>query len=251
MRKYILNQPIDTENIDEAVRLSKNALTEKKQLKIITLNPEMVINALKNQEFKNALDKSELIVPDGTGIIWALKKIYGSECKNIKRIPGIELAEKILSIADELGKKVSIFGGKLHTLNTALKKLKEKHKNIRFVKSFDGYQSKTMDKKIAEEIADEMPDVVFVALGTPRQEIWINKYSYLFPNSIMIGIGGSLDVWSGEKPRAPKWVRKMHLEWLYRILIAPERIPRVLKSLPRFVWMVTWNVILSRRRRIS
>lgn len=233
MRKRILDQPIDILNIDEASHMVKMALVHPRQCKIITLNPEMVVNASRNFEFQAAINNSHLVIPDGTGIVWALKS-YGF--KNAIRIPGIELAEQILEIANGLSKKVAIFGGKKEVLEKAVNAMTTKYPNINFVKAIDGYQKE--DNEVAHSIASCKPDVVLVALGTPRQEIWIDKYASLFPHSIMIGIGGSLDVWSGKKKRAPEWIRNMYLEWLFRVITDPQRIPRVIRSLPLFIYMV-------------
>ena len=238
MRKRILNQPIDVISKDEAMYRAKMALVHPRQFKIITLNPEMVVNATKNIDFQAAINNAQLIIPDGTGIVWALKLLNPTTVKNLQRIPGIELAEGILVAANELSKKVAIFGGSKEVLEKVVLKLKEKYPNINFIKTIDGFQGKEQDEKIASEIASVKPDIIFVALGTPRQEIWINKYSLLFPQSIMIGIGGSLDIWSGKKQRAPEWIRDIHSEWLYRVINEPQRVPRILMSLPVFVFMV-------------
>lgn len=238
MRKRILDQPIDVISKDEALYRAKMSLVNPRQFKIITLNPEMVVNAAKNIEFQSAINNAHLIVPDGTGIVWALKLLNPASTESLQRIPGIELAENILSAANELSKKVAIFGGSKEVLEKVNLKLKEKYPNINFVKTIDGFQGKEQDKNIADEIALANPDIVFVALGTPRQEIWTNKYSSLFPKSIMIGIGGSLDIWSGQKQRAPQWVRDIHLEWFYRVINEPQRIPRIIMSLPVFIFMV-------------
>jgi N-acetylglucosaminyldiphosphoundecaprenol N-acetyl-beta-D-mannosaminyltransferase len=196
----------------------------------------MVVNAGENFEFQAALNNADMIVPDGMGIVWALKKEKGN--KKVERIPGVELAQKTLEIANELNKKVAIFGASIDVLNKCVEKIKDDYPNIEIVKAVDGFQGFEKDKEIAEEISKEKPNVVLVALGTPRQEVWINRYSKLFLNSIMIGIGGSLDVWSGMKKRAPGWMIDLNLEWLYRISQEPERIPRLLKTHPKFVCMV-------------
>src|SRR3989338_11372541 len=233
MRKRILNQPIDVISKEEALYRIRGALTGQRQFKIVTLNPEMIINAQNNFEFQSAINEANLIVPDGTGIKWPLR-LQGEE--EVRRIPGIELAESMLEIANELSKKVAFFGGKKEVLEKAMDKLKEKYPSVQFVIAKDGYRGE--DKEIANEIKSFSPDIVFVALGSPRQEVWINKYSNLFPKSTMIGIGGSIDIWSGKKKRAPAWMRKNNIEWLYRVITEPGRTIRILKALPVYIWMV-------------
>ena len=238
MRKRILEQPIDVITKSEAVYRVEAALNNSRKLKIVTLNPEMVIEANKNFEFQSAINNANLIVADGTGILWALK-LKG--ISNTERIPGIELAETILELANTKKNKVAVFGSKKETLEKCIQKLVEKFPNINFVKTIDGYMGKENDSNVAEQIANKQPDIVFVALGSPRQEIWINKNEHLFPKSILIGIGGSLDVWSGKKMRAPKWLRERNLEWLFRLLTEPKRTTRILRTLPLFVWMALKN----------
>ena len=238
MRKRILDQPIDLVSIDEAAYRAKMALIHPKQFRIVTLNPEMIIKAERDFEFQAALNNSHLVVPDGTGIVWGLKKLYPGLYEDIKRVPGIDLAENILDAANELNKKVAIFGGTKDVIEKVLVNFSKNYPKTQIVKAIDGYQGEEKDVMIAGEIALSKPDVVLVALGTPRQEVWINKYANLFPRSVMIGIGGSLDIWSGKKNRAPLWMQEKNLEWVYRVINEPERIPRIIISLPQFIWMV-------------
>jgi len=238
MRRQILNQPIDTFTLEQAVQLVSDAFNNPKLLRIVTLNPEMIINGLISPEFQSAINNSELIVPDGTGIIWGLKQLDPEHSKGVKRIPGIELSEYILEIANKLSRRVAIFGGKKEVLEKVVLKFQNKYPNIQFVKAVNGYIDKEKYDEVAKDISSKNPDLILVALGTPKQELWINKYCSLFPTSIMIGIGGSLDVWSGNKMRAPEWIRNAHLEWLFRVITQPKRLSRVMKSLPVFVYMV-------------
>lgn len=238
MRKRILDQPIDILNINQAAYFAKMALLNPKQLKIITLNPEMIVNAQISLDFQSAINNANLIVPDGAGIIWALRFLNPGKYEEFIRVPGIELTEKILSSANELGKKLAIYGSSKSVIEKITLEFNKRYPKIELVKAIDGYEKSKTELEIATELAEENPNLVLVALGTPKQEIWINQYSHLFPKSIMIGIGGSLDVWSEEKDRAPKWIREMNLEWFYRILKEPNRIPRLLSSHPRFIYMV-------------
>ena len=235
MRRSLLKQPIDSYEMQELVYLVRAALINKNQLKIVTLNPEMIAKSTKDFEFQAAVNNAHFVVPDGTGIVWAFKYLNGA---NISRIPGIELSEHMLEIADNLEKKVAIFGSTKQALDKAVLNLKKKYSKLNIVSAIDGYQGIENDEKIAHDTAKHSPDLVLVALGSPRQEVWINKYASLFPESILIGIGGSLDVWSGKIKRAPQWVRDAHLEWLFRACIKPTRATRILNSLPRFMLMV-------------
>ena len=235
MRRRLLSQPIDLYSSEEYQVLIKSAFIKSTQLKIITLNPEMIVNLIDNLEFQSAINNANLIVPDGTGITWAFKILNG---ESADRVPGIELAERILKTADELGKSLVIFGGSIDVLEKTISKFLVAYPQLKPLKAIDGYRGTDNDKEIALELSKFHPDLVLVALGSPRQEIWINKYSQLFPHSILIGVGGSLDVWSGKVKRAPHIMRDNGLEWFYRMVSQPNRTARILKSLPRFVWMV-------------
>lgn len=248
MRERILNQPIDTINIDKAFHLAKMALVNSRQFRITTLNPEMIVNATKNFEFQASINNSHLIVPDGIGIILASKFLDPVKFQNLIRVPGIELAEMILEGANELSKKVAIFGGKKEVLERVVDGFKYKYPNIQLVKAIDGYKSKEELSNVASDIAKSNPDLVLVALGTPKQEIWINNYASLFPRSVMIGIGGSLDVWSGKISRAPHWIRNIYLEWLFRVITDPRRLPRIISTLPIFAWMVLKAKVLPQTK---
>ncbi len=238
MRKRILEQPIDIVSMKEAAYIVKAALYNSRQVKVITLNPEMIVNACQDFEFQSAINNADLIVPDGTGVIWAFKFLNPGILENANRVPGIELCENVLEIANELGKKIAIFGSTQTVLEKLSLSFKEKYPDIHIVKMIDGYREQEEDNNIASEIASENPDFVLVALGSPRQEIWINKYYRLLPHSIMIGVGGSLDIWSGKTRRAPQWMRDIHLEWLFRVITQPQRSTRILKTLPKFIYMV-------------
>ena len=235
MRKRVLEQPIDVISIEEAVYIVKAGLKNQRQLKIVTLNPEMIVKAHNNIEFQAAINSANLIIPDGTGIVWLLK----AKGIQAERIAGIDLAEVLLYFANEEKKSVAIFGSKKNTLEKCINNFTNRFPNINFVKSIDGYRKDY--ENIAKEIAEHSPDIILVGLGAPRQDIWINKYSYLFPKSILIGIGGSIDVWSGRKPRAPMWMRKMNIEWLFRLIIDPKRTIRLLIALPVFLKILYQN----------
>lgn len=245
MRRRILEQPVDILTKEETLYLIKASLINPKQFKIITLNSEMIVNALSDFEFQASINNADLLVPDSIGIVWALKLLNPGQYTGLKRLPGIELAESILQVANELNKTIAIFGGTREILEKATLVFNKKYPDVKIIKTVDGFQDKKNDEKIAEEISLTNPDIIFVALGSPRQDIWINKYANLFPHSLMIGIGGSLEVWSGKKARASEWIRNLHLEWFFRVLTDPKRIPRVLKSLPRFLWMVLKAKLVS------
>ncbi len=215
---------VDSFDFDEAVNY---ACTHSGQ--IVTINPEMISTALKMPDFANVISSANLVVPDGIGVEIGLK-ILGH---NVKRIPGIELGKALIVKFSKDNKKIAMIGAKPEVITLAVSNLKAEIPNINIVYSHDGYFSD--DKEILAEVAAVNPDLVLVALGSPKQEFFINSLKAMIPNATMIGLGGSFDVWAGVVSRAPKIYQKLGLEWLYRLSKEPKRLKRVFPTLPLFV----------------
>ncbi|MBY0403211.1 MAG: WecB/TagA/CpsF family glycosyltransferase [Cyanobacteria bacterium] len=205
-------------------------------LHVITLNPEMIMQAQEDPALSTILMASSetgLNIPDGAGVVWALKN---KGVKHIQRLPGIEFSEKLIQKAAEKNYTVGFIGAKAEVLTLAVKNLTEKYPGLSVVYQHHGFfQKESEADQIAQECANQKPDILFVALGVPRQEKWIAHYGSYFDGTVFVGVGGSLDVWSGQTQRAPYWFRKLNMEWLYRITSEPWRIKRVYKTLPLFV----------------
>lgn len=209
-----------------------------KNLFIVTANPEIVYYARKNSEYMSKLKTADIIVPDGIGIVKASRKL-GTELK--ERVPGIELMENILIEANKLHKRVSLLGASKETVKLCQANLKELYPNIKF-KSKHGYKDIT-DYKRLQQVKKFKPDIVFVAMGYPKQENWIFYNRPHFKNTVFMGVGGSFDVFSGRVKRAPHIFIKLNLEWLYRLLKDFKRIKRII-IIPLFLL----EIIKQKRR---
>lgn len=223
----ILGYGIDTFSFDEAVDYIMNSHGQ-----IITINPEMIISANKNPEFAKIIKSAEMVVPDGIGIQLGLK-ILGT---NIKRIPGIDLGNALLQRAVYLKQSVALIGAKSDVIENTVVNLKEKWPDLNIIYYHDGYFDD--NDAIYNELAKLSPSFVLVALGSPKQEFFINSLKSVLPNAVLIGLGGSFDVWSGAVKRAPKVYRKLGLEWLYRLISEPKRFNRIFPTMPLFVYKV-------------
>lgn len=189
---------------------------------IITANPETIMMAENDPEIKKMLlDTNNDIIPDGIAVVKA-GRMLGFDIK--ERITGCDIAEFLLKETSNLKKKVYLFGAKEEVIGKLKNVIKEKYSNIRLVGASNGYVADR--DKIMEEIIKLKPDVCLVALGIPHQEKLIYKYLDKFDKGIFVGVGGSFDVLSGSKKRAPKLFIKLNLEWLYRILKEPSRLKR-------------------------
>ena len=223
----ILGYGVDSFSFEDAVSY---ASTHSGQ--IVTINPEMIESARKNPDFSTLLSDAELVVPDGIGVEIGLK-ILGHK---IKRIPGIELGKALIIKFSKENRSVAMVGAKAEVIDLAIKNLKNEIDNLNIVYSHDGYFSDS--EPILSELVSANPDLVLVALGSPKQEFFINSLKNRLPNATMIGLGGSFDVWAGVVTRAPKIYQKLGLEWLYRTVKEPQRIKRIFPTLPLFVLRV-------------
>lgn len=207
---------------------------------VVTINPEMITSALKNADFANIINNADLVIPDSVGVELGLK-ILG---KNVRRIPGIEFGKKLLKRFASTGKKVALVGAKPEVIELATSNLKNEIENLNIVYTHDGYFKD--DVTILNEITNSQPDLILVALGSPKQEFFISELKNKLPNAIMVGLGGSFDVWAGVVERAPEIYQKLGLEWLYRTVMQPERFKRIFPTLPLFVLRVLKERLLGK-----
>jgi len=197
-------------------------LKNEKRMFIVTANPEAFMFGAENEEIAELLlNEKTTVVADGIGIVKGGKKI-GVEIE--ERIPGVDIAEKLFEFGNELEKTIFLLGAKLEVIEALKNVLAEKYPNLKVVGAVDGYVE---DKdSVFEEIKALSPDICLVALGIPAQELLIYKHLDAFSKGIFVGVGGSFDVLSGSKQRAPQFFINHNIEWLYRILKEPSRIKR-------------------------
>lgn len=248
--QQVLGYDVDLMSFSEAVNFVEKNLSDNKGLYIVTINPEIIEYSNKNKEFKKLLQSADLTVPDGVGIKIALK-LKGTKQETI---PGVDLAYKLLSSATNLKKSVALVGAKEEVINKAKDKLLNDLKDLDICYSHNGYFGENEDL-IIENLISANPSLVLVALGAPKQDLFINKCKEKLPNSTFIGIGGSFDVWAGYVERAPEIYRKLGLEWLYRTVKQPERLKRIYKTLPLFLFKAIidavkyrWDMCLKGRK---
>lgn len=218
---------VDTFTFEQAVDWAYS-----KHGQIVTINPEMISAAQSNLEFADIIKKAELVVADGIGVEIGLK-ILGY---NVKRIAGIDLGKALIEKFTASGKSVAMIGAKPGVVDSAVVNLTKEYQNLNVVYSHDGYFDN--DEDIIESVISANPDLILVALGSPKQEFFIHNIKEKLPNSTLIGLGGSFDVWAGVVERAPKIYQKLGLEWLYRTLKEPKRFKRIFPTLPLFVLKV-------------
>lgn len=216
------------------LNLLKDKLDKKEKTFVITVNPETIISAEKDKEVdKLLLSSCASLVPDGIIIVKAAEKLK----LGIKeRITGIDISSFLLELANDKSYSLYLFGAKEEVLNSLVEKIKVEYPNINLVGYSNGY---VKDKdKIMEDIIQKEPDICLIGLGIPIQEKLIYKYINKAKKGIFIGVGGSLDVLSGHKKRAPKLFIKLNLEWLYRLIKEPSRLKRFWQSNIKFLFKI-------------
>lgn len=236
--KKILDCKVDLKSFDEAFSSFEKFVAEEKSFQIITINPEMITNAQSDEEFKNIINESDMNIPDGVGVTLALK-LLGI---NQERIPGIDFSARVLEYCAKNGLKVALVGAKKEIITQACDNFKEKYQGLDVVFCHDGYFSD--DAEIVMGLQKTEPRVLLLGVGSPRQEKLIYNYKKILKNCIMIGVGGSFDVYSGVTKRAPMFFQKTSLEWFYRLITQPSRFSRIFPALPLFLV----RVILSIRK---
>lgn len=218
-------------------------LMEEPKLSIIcTPNTEIVMAAQHDAQLKEVLQDADLVIPDGIGLVYA-SKIH--QLGLTERVTGIDTMERILKYANNNKKSLFLFGGKPGVADEAAKKMKETYPNIVIKGIRDGYFKKEEEDKIIDHINEVKPDLLFVALGAPKQEKWIYANRKILNVKVAMGVGGALDVWAGVSKRAPKIFQQLHLEWFYRLMKEPTRIGRMM-SLPKFMIKVLISRDFSR-----
>lgn len=216
---------IDTFTFEEVLEYAVNNSGQ-----IVTINPEMIQTALKNKEFAAIINNAELVVPDGIGVEIGLK-ILGHR---VRRIAGIELGRALID--KFAGQPVAFVGAKPEIIEKAVANLKKEISELNPVYVQDGYFKD--DERVLSELTSAQPRLVLVALGSPKQEFFINEAKKRLPGALLIGLGGSFDVWSGVVKRAPVIYQKLGLEWLYRTVKEPQRFKRIFPTLPLFIFKV-------------
>jgi N-acetylglucosaminyldiphosphoundecaprenol N-acetyl-beta-D-mannosaminyltransferase len=199
---------------------------------VVTLNAEMTMAARANPELAAVIEAAELVIPDGAGVVWAL----GRQGFRVRRAPGIELARRLLEHAASHQWRVALVGASPEVMDTLVGRLRRELPGLDLVVASHGYLQAAEWPELERRLLAARPDLVLAALGVPRQETWIRGLAGR-RSGLWMGVGGSFDVWAGTKKRAPKWMRALQIEWLYRLVQEPTRWRRML-ALPEFAGAV-------------
>ena len=230
-RIAVLNVMIDVVTMKEAVEAVKQFILQKKSHLVVTPNPEIIMMANKDEQLARIINNADLVVPDGAGVVWAAR--YQGDAMP-ERVAGYDLVQNLLIEAMNEKYKIYLFGGAPGIAEKAKKIAEERYPGVQIVGTRNGFFTKQNESEIVNDIKACQPDILLVALGVPRQEKWLEEYKEELKVPVSIGVGGTFDVMAGVVKRAPLWMQRSNLEWLFRLLSEPKRAIRML-ALPHFV----------------
>ena len=234
----ILDVPVHPLTMGEAVSVLEESITSGEQAFVVTANAEIIMMCQEDAGYKKIVSQdAQLVLPDGAGAVWAGRHLG---YKIPERVAGFDLYCQLLDKAAQKGYKAFFFGGSPGIAEAAKAKSEELYPGVRVVGCRNGYFKEEESQAIIDEINASGADMLFAALGAPKQEKWLVRYREQLKPKILMGIGGSFDVFAGKMERAPKWMQDASLEWLFRLYKQPSRFMRMM-ALPKFVLKVVFN----------
>ena len=234
----ILDVPVHPLTMGEAVSVLEESITSGEQAFVVTANAEIIMMCQEDASYKKIVSQdAQLVLPDGAGAVWAGRHLG---YKVPERVAGFDLYCQLLDKAAQKGYKAFFFGGSPGIAEAAKAKSEELYPGVQVVGCHNGYFKEEESQAIIDEINASGADMLFAALGAPKQEKWLVRYREQLKPKILMGIGGSFDVFAGKMERAPKWMQDASLEWLFRLYKQPSRFMRMM-ALPKFVLKVVFN----------
>jgi N-acetylglucosaminyldiphosphoundecaprenol N-acetyl-beta-D-mannosaminyltransferase len=209
---------------------------------VITADSSGIVLAQTDQHWRDILNSADLVTPDSNGVVWAARR-RGTPLR--ERVSGVDLLDILCARASKKGYRVFLLGAAPGIADLAAERLQARHPGLQIVGTQHGYFSKEEEPEIVRRIRDLRVDLLFVAMGIPRQEQFIFDHKYEMAAKVAMGVGGSLDVWSGAVKRAPRLIRALKLEWLWRLVLNPRKWKKAV-TLPKFWWLVMTRVRRSR-----
>ncbi len=234
----ILDIPVHPYTMQETLALLEEHLESATQAFVVTANAEIIMMCQRDSAYKDILCKNaEIILPDGAGAVWAGRHLGHAVPE---RVAGFDLFNNLLALAAEKGHRVYFFGGAPGVAELAAAKAAELYPGLRVAGCRNGFFREEENDAIIEEINASGADMLFVALGAPKQEKWLARCRLRLHPAVLMGIGGSFDVLAGKMQRAPLWMQNASLEWAFRLYKQPSRCMRML-ALPKFVLKVLFS----------
>lgn len=246
-RADVLGVDIDRLTVDETVARCVQLIERGKPAFHTSVNAAKLIAAREDSRLRDIIARSAVVGADGQSIVWASRLLRDPLPE---RVPGIELMERLLAVAEDAGYGVFILGARQEVLDVAVDRLRGRHPRLRLVGSHHGHFLPSEDQEVSRFIKEAAPEILFVAMSSPLKEYWIDSQARQLGVPLAVGVGGSIDVVAGVTRRAPGWMQSAGLEWLYRFLQEPRRLgKRYAITNALFVWNVAKEIVALRSPR--
>lgn len=207
----------------------------------VSVNAAKVVQCSADRALAASVVNADIASADGQAIVWAAR-LLGRPLP--ERVAGIDLMDELLAAAQDRGLAVYFLGARQRVLDRALSAIRARYPGLRIAGARNGYFDPADDRRIAEEIGESRADMLFVAMSSPRKEVWVDRYAAIAGVRFAMGVGGALDVLAGERTRAPVWAQRLGLEWLFRMAQEPGRMwRRYLVGNARFAWLLARTMI--------
>ena len=243
-RIRVLDAPVDVINMETALAFVDDTVAAREPGNyVLAMNPEKTFALRRDRQLGDFFEDAALLLPDGIGVVLAARFLHGAR---IGRVPGADFMQEICRHASEKGYRVFIYGATEEVNVASVAKLKQRYPGLQIAGRANGYVSSDAMEALVDEINDSEADILFVALGSPRQENWMRDNGPGLKVPLCLGIGGTLDTVVGKVKRAPKVFQRLGLEWFYRLMCQPSRIGRQ-KVLPLFALQVAWQKLSAQR----
>jgi N-acetylglucosaminyldiphosphoundecaprenol N-acetyl-beta-D-mannosaminyltransferase len=235
----ILNVRIHAVTVAQTLALIEQFIATGRPHQLVTVNPEFVIAAQQDEQFRQILNQAALALPDGIGLLKAARFLKTTPLP--ERVPGSDLVIQLAALSHQKGYRIYFLGAGEGVAQQAINRLKISYPDLQVAGCYAGSPALEENEAILERIVAARPDMLLVAYGAPKQDKWIARNLDRLPVPVCIGVGGSFDFIAGTARRAPLWMQRRGLEWFHRLVMQPWRWRRIWNAVPRFGWLVFWS----------
>ncbi len=235
-RISICNIPVDAFTMQETISLIDKAIAENRAIHHVVINAAKVVNAQKDKALRDSIVDCDIINADGQAIVWASRFL---NCPLPERVAGIDVMQNLVKLAAKKKYRIFFLGAKEEVVKEVVEVYTKIYSKEVIAGYRNGYFTKEEEETVAKQIADSGANILFVAMSSPKKEIFLNTYKNLIQTPFIMGVGGSFDVVSGLVKRAPRWMQRWGLEWFYRVLQEPRRMwKRYLFGNSEFIYLI-------------
>jgi N-acetylglucosaminyldiphosphoundecaprenol N-acetyl-beta-D-mannosaminyltransferase len=233
--------------LDLAVDVIGEFIREGGAHQVVTLNGAMLARAAGDPALRGLIERASLVTPDGAGVLlagWILEVVFP------ERIPGIDMIDRLCATGAASGLRIFLLGARAGVADEAAAAMGGRYPGVSVVGTHHGYFADQDDNAVTEQVRTSRPHVLLVAMGFPRQEQWIMSHLAALGVPVCIGVGGTLDVLAGRSSRAPRWMQRAGLEWMYRLLREPRRW-RTAAALPVLIWLALRERLIGGKKEVT